>query len=110
MEENKVKIKFGLIQQGHIETIESMLAKTGNNEYTWIEIGNKIGWCPKTACYHYIDYLKEKKSYVTAFAYWCGDNYRTVALDKWERWTNEGESYTTEELYKIFTEQKLGYE
>ncbi len=54
-----LKIKFGLEQQGHIPTIERMLDATGSNEYTWKKIGEEINWCPNTAAYYYIKYLRE---------------------------------------------------
>ena len=34
MEKNS-KIKFGLEQQNHIETIEKILSDLGSNEYAW---------------------------------------------------------------------------
>ena len=55
-----MSIKFGLEQQGHIETIERMLEDLGSNEYSWKKIGKEIGWCPETACYHYVWYLRTK--------------------------------------------------
>lgn len=42
-------IIFGLKAQGHIPTIRKMLAEGK----TWEEIGEKIGWCPKTAKEHW---------------------------------------------------------
>ena len=53
-------LKFGLEQQNHIETIGKILNDLGSNEYSWEKIGKEIGWCPKTACFHYITYLREK--------------------------------------------------
>lgn len=47
---------FGLKAQGHIPTIENMLAENKS----WEEIGKKIGWCHKTAKEHYERYLKQK--------------------------------------------------
>ena len=58
-QENNVKIVFGLEQQKHIETIERILSELGSNEYAWEKIGKEIGWCPKTACYHYVSYLRK---------------------------------------------------
>ena len=52
-----VPIVFGLTAQGHIPTIQSMLAA----DATWDEIGNKIGWCPKTAREHYDRYLQKQE-------------------------------------------------
>ena len=60
IEKKGMKISFGLEQQGHIPTIERMLEELGNNEHAWDRIGKEIWWCPKTACYHYIDYLRKK--------------------------------------------------
>lgn len=40
-------IAFGLKSQGHIPTIERMLAEA------WDKIGNEIGWMPSTAREHY---------------------------------------------------------
>ena len=40
-----VPFLFGLEAQGHIPTIEAMLAEN----HTWDEIGDKIQWEPKTA-------------------------------------------------------------
>lgn len=37
--------KFGLRAQGHLPTVERMLADGA----TWVEIGKEIGWCPVTA-------------------------------------------------------------
>ena len=42
-------VVFGLKNQGHIKTIENMLAEGK----TWLEIGKAIGWCPATAREHY---------------------------------------------------------
>lgn len=56
-----VQIKFGLEQQGHISTIEKIIDELGFiNEHTWEEIGKEIGWCPQTACYHYMRYLRKE--------------------------------------------------
>lgn len=52
-----VTVAFGLVQQGHIQTIEQML----QNNSSWAEIGKQIGWCPKTAEQHYTTYLKNRK-------------------------------------------------
>jgi hypothetical protein len=60
IEKKGLKIAFGLEQQGHIPTIERILADLGSNEYAWDKIGKEIGWCPKTACYHYVKYLQDK--------------------------------------------------
>jgi hypothetical protein len=40
---------FGLKAQGHIPTIERMLAAGAS----WEDIGREIGWCPETAERHY---------------------------------------------------------
>lgn len=42
-------VVFGLAKQGHIPTIQSMLEQGK----TWTEIGQEIGWEPKTAREHY---------------------------------------------------------
>jgi hypothetical protein len=44
-----VPIAFGLRAQGHIPTIERMLADGAD----WDRIGIAIGWCPKTAKEHW---------------------------------------------------------
>lgn len=43
-------------QQGHLPTIEKMLAK----HQSWEAIGKAIGWCPNTACRHYANHLRAK--------------------------------------------------
>jgi hypothetical protein len=48
---------FGLVAQGHIPTIEAMLAKWN----TWDEIGKAIGWCGDAACEHYIRHLQRER-------------------------------------------------
>jgi hypothetical protein len=60
MEEKKVTMKFGLVQQGHIKTIETILDDWGSNEHSWKLIGKEIGWDAPTACYHYVKYLRKK--------------------------------------------------
>lgn len=47
-----VPFLFGLKAQGHIPTIERMLAEGKD----WEAIGNVIGWCHKTAKEHYERY------------------------------------------------------
>lgn len=42
---SELPVAFGLRAQGHLPTIEQMLA-AGK---TWEEIGRAIGWCPRTA-------------------------------------------------------------
>lgn len=49
-------VLFGLEAQGHIPTIEKMLAENK----TWDEIGKNIGWMPDTAQEHYERYLKRR--------------------------------------------------
>jgi hypothetical protein len=68
MEKKGVKIKFGLEQQGHIDTIEKMLDEFGSatSEYIWEKIGKEIGWCHKTAAFYYIEYLRSKGKCVKA--------------------------------------------
>lgn len=55
-EKLNVPILFGLEAQGHIGTIEKMLAEGKN----WDEIGNAIGWHGPTAEKYYINYTKKK--------------------------------------------------
>jgi hypothetical protein len=50
-------VLFGLGAQGHIPTIEKMLA-AGRS---WKEIGDAIGWCPETAERHYGWHLEARK-------------------------------------------------
>jgi hypothetical protein len=42
---DNVPVLFGLARQGHIPTIERMLAEGKS----WSEIGEAIGWCGETA-------------------------------------------------------------
>lgn len=49
------KVTFGL-QQKDIEIIEENLKKFGNSYHSWKLIGEKIGWCPLTACTYYQNY------------------------------------------------------
>jgi len=62
IEKKGAKIKFGLEQQGHIQTIEKMLNEFGSakSEYIWEKIGKEIGWCPRTASLYYLEYLRNK--------------------------------------------------
>ena len=53
-------IQLGLIQQGHIPTIEIMLAEGK----TWEEIGAEINWDPGTAQHHYELYMSHKKNMI----------------------------------------------
>ena len=55
-----MSVKFGLEQQGHIDTIERILNDLGSNEYAWAKIWKEIGWDANTACYYYVKYLREK--------------------------------------------------
>jgi hypothetical protein len=43
IDEAGLTIKFGLEQQGHIETIEEILDDFGSNDYSWQKIADKIG-------------------------------------------------------------------
>lgn len=69
-----VKVMFGLVQQGHIPTIERIIDKWNKSfkeqfpnepekvdhkysKHVWEEIGKEIGWCPFTACLYYFEYL-----------------------------------------------------
>lgn len=68
IEKKGFKIKFGLEQQGHIETIERELERWNKDcekdmiycKYVWDDIGQKIGWCPMTAALHYFEYLNKQ--------------------------------------------------
>ncbi len=74
IEKQGFTIKFGLEQQGHIETIESELKRWNSiglkGDYpksdmkyckqVWDDIGKKIGWCPLSAALHYFEYLDKK--------------------------------------------------
>lgn len=51
-------VLFGLVAQGHIPTIERMLADGRD----WDYIGGAIGWMPETAKEHYERYLERRKS------------------------------------------------
>lgn len=44
--------RVGLVSQGHVPTIERMLA----DGKSWVEIGAVIGWCPRTAEDHWRTY------------------------------------------------------
>jgi len=48
-------VAFGLVNQGHIPTIQAMLTQGK----TWTEIGEAIGWLPGTAREHYERYCHE---------------------------------------------------
>ena len=60
IDEAGLQIKFGLEQQGHIETIEAILDDLGSNDYSWEKIAKQIGWCKNAARDHYIMYLRER--------------------------------------------------
>ena len=73
MENQKIKIAFGLVAQGHIQTIEKMISEySENNEqnkegidlshssFLWDKIAKTIGWHKETAMLHYISYLRRK--------------------------------------------------
>lgn len=49
LEECGARVTFGLQAQGHIPTVERMLAEGA----TWDRIGDAIGWHPVTAREHY---------------------------------------------------------
>ena len=49
----KIPVRVGLVQQGHIKTIETML----KNNASWEEIGKVINWDGETAKKHYELYL-----------------------------------------------------
>lgn len=58
IERKGLAVKFGLEQQGCIETIERILDDLGSNEHSWEKIGKEIGWCPRAACNYYVTYLR----------------------------------------------------
>lgn len=69
-----IKIAFGLVNQGHIPTIEAELKKwnslEGSYDMTyskdvWDSIGKKIGWCGFTAALDYFEYLSESKKMIS---------------------------------------------
>ncbi len=55
-----VPFLFGLVAQGHIPTIEKMLADGKD----WTAIGVAIGWCGNTAKEHYERYQKRNSGFV----------------------------------------------
>lgn len=55
-----VKPVFGLAAQGHLPTIERMI----DENKSWDDIGQAIGWCPKTAQRHYLQYLRQQQTKV----------------------------------------------
>jgi hypothetical protein len=55
VEDEGMKIAWGLEAQGHISTIKNMLA-AGNG---WSDISVAIGWDEATARRHYEEYLKK---------------------------------------------------
>ncbi len=62
MQEKKVRLVFGLVQQGHIPTIENYIKDCGyfpKDEYNWERIAEKIGWVKFSACSYYADHLYE---------------------------------------------------
>ena len=50
------RVLFGLVQQGHIPTIERMLKQGAS----WDKIGEEIGWLPEAAEEHYGWYLEAR--------------------------------------------------
>jgi len=56
LNEAGLTLKFGLVQQGHVPTIERMLSEGAD----WVAIGKAIGWCPKTAEQHW-QWLQESE-------------------------------------------------
>ena len=53
-----VKVKFGLVAQGHIPTIEKMLDK----HCSWDEINKEIGWAGGAAQENYTRYLRAQSA------------------------------------------------
>lgn len=53
-------VLMGLQAQGHIPTIEAMLY----SGCTWKQVGDRIGWCHKTAEQHYGWYLESKAKHM----------------------------------------------
>ena len=49
LRESGVRVAFGLTQQGHMQTVDAMLAAG----QSWDEIGKAIGWCPEAAERYY---------------------------------------------------------
>lgn len=58
LDEIGVQVKIGLEAQGHIPTIEGMLAEGR----TWEEIGRRIGWDGETARTWYADHLEDRRA------------------------------------------------
>lgn len=56
MDEAGLTMKFGLVQQGHIQTVERML----DEGKRWDEIGKAINWCPDTARDWYTSYARSE--------------------------------------------------
>ena len=52
-----LRVKFGLVQQGHMPKIDYMLACGA----TWDEIGQAIGWHPPTAKEWYLRTIKPQR-------------------------------------------------
>lgn len=73
-----LKPVFGLVQQGHIPTIERMLSEGRE----WHEIGKEIGWNPNTAKMHYGWHIADKLNPLNG-------SYRTGTLVKREEITCE---------------------
>lgn len=57
------QVVFGLKKQGHIPTIQKLLAEGKH----WDEIGKTIGWCPITAREHYEKYLHRPDAILTVW-------------------------------------------
>lgn len=67
-------VRFGLEAQGHIPTIERMIAEyssaneinvdgvdLSHSSFLWNKIAKEIGWDKETAMLHYISYLRNKQ-------------------------------------------------
>ncbi len=51
-----LEVRFGLVRQGHIPTVERMR----EDGCSWAEVGKAIGWCPDTTRRFYEAYLRDK--------------------------------------------------
>ena len=81
------EVRLGLVQQGHIRTIERMLG----DGCLWNEIGEEINWEPETARQHYEWFLRRStaaKNHVLMFKeqfaddVWAGLKNRTMRPER----------------------------
>lgn len=70
------RVVFGLVKQGHIPTIEQMLAEGKS----WDEIGQAIHWMPATAREYYEAYAQKKAFDAEASTFHSLDPARAEAL------------------------------